>query len=70
MQEYKDGELQKTVAGTLKELSALEMASDATHRVIGKLPVVGSVVQVNGLEFVVVSLSAKKGRVTLEIRKP
>lgn len=69
MQEFKGSELLKTMQGTLDEIAAEPMSDDATHRVIGRLPVRGTVVKLNGLEFVVQSMSAKQGTLHLKIRE-
>lgn len=70
MQEYKSDQLLRTIQGDFDTLSALQMAKEATHRVIGTLPERGSVVVINGLEFIVKSFSKKAGTLNLEIRKP
>lgn len=70
MQEYKHGKLINTISGkTPQELAAL-MADDSTHVVIGRLPTRGKLVTINGLLFVVLSKSDKKGTIHLELVKP
>jgi hypothetical protein len=70
MQEYKGDKLLRTITGEQQELMVEPMDDEATHRVIGKLPVRGSIVKLNGLEFIVKSMSVKQGTLVLEIRKP
>ena len=70
MQEFINGQLVKTTMGdTVRELTAL-VEDESTHVVIGKLPVRGQVVILNGLRFVVLSKSDKKGTLHLRIQKP
>lgn len=70
MQEYKHEKLISTKAGkTMQELFE-QMQPDSTHAVIGTLPSRGELVRINGLVFVVLSKSDKKGTLHLEIVKP
>ena len=69
MQEYKHEQLIATQTGkTVQELVS-QMNKDTTHAVIGELPVRGEIVKINGLLFVVLSKSDKKGTLHLEILK-
>jgi hypothetical protein len=70
MQEYKGDELLKTIPGEIRELMAEPMDEDATHRTIGKLPVKGALIKINGLEFIVKFVDYKRGSLQLTIRKP
>ena len=70
MQEYKHEELIATQTGkTVQELVS-KMNPDTTHAVIGTLPSRGELVTINGLVFVVLSKSDKKGTLHLELVKP
>ena len=70
MQEYKHGELIQTVsANSRKELFDM-MTEGSTKVVIGLIPARGEIVEINGLKFVVLSKSDKKGTIHLEILKP
>lgn len=70
MQEYKHEELVNTQTGsTIQELLE-NMSPDSTHAVVGVLPSRGEVVKINGLLFVVLSKSDKKGTLHLELVKP
>jgi hypothetical protein len=70
MQEYKHDELINTQAGKSVQELINQMRPDSTNVVIGTLPVRGSIVQINGLLFVVLSKSDKAGTIHLEIVKP
>lgn len=70
MQEFKHDELIRTLSGDNPEALAAQISDESTHAVIGKLPCRGSVVEINGLKYVVLSKSDKKGTLHLEIMKP
>lgn len=74
MQTYKGQELMdtvdsETIARLLGRAEELE-AAGATHHVIGKIPERGTVVEINGLRYMVRSYSQKQGTIVLEILKP
>ena len=69
MQEYRHEELVSIKSGkTMQELIS-DIQPDSTHVVIGTLPSRGELVKINGLVFVVLSKSDKKGTLHLEIVK-
>lgn len=70
MQEYKHEELVATKAGQTMDELIRQMQPDSTHAVIGVLPSRGELVKINGLLFVVLSKSDKKGTLHLEIVQP
>ena len=70
MQAYKDGKLvQAIVAETRQELLD-KVEKDVTHFVVGEIPGRGKVVEIDGLEYVVLSKSDRKGTLHLKIRQP
>lgn len=70
MQEFKHEKMIATKAGkTVQELIE-EMNPDTTHATIGTLPTRGELVKINGLIFMVLSASPKKGTLHLELLKP
>jgi len=70
MQEYVHQELVKTATGESVEELVNDIGPDTTHAFIGTLPARGSLVNINGLVFVVLSKSDSKGTLHLEIMKP
>ena len=70
MQEYKKDELIRTVAANSREALLKDVSENADRFVIGTIPGRGEVVEINGLEFVVLAKSDRKGTLHLEIRKP
>jgi hypothetical protein len=70
MQEYKHEELIATKSGQTMQDLINQIQPDSTHAVIGALPNRGELVKINGLVFVVLSKSDKKGRLHLEIVQP
>jgi len=69
MQEYKHEELIATKTGMTASELVSQMNKDTTHVIIGTLPNRGELVKINGLIFVVLSKSDKKGTIHLEILK-
>ncbi len=70
MQEFQNSKLLKTLTCLDQDAAVHEMSDEATHRVIGKLPLRGQVVVINGLQFVVKSVNRKTGTMYIAIRKP
>jgi len=70
MQEYEHEKLINTMTGRTAQDLINQMQPSSTHAVIGLLPSRGEVIQINGLLFVVLSKSDKKGTLHLEIMKP
>lgn len=70
MQEYKHEQLVAAKAGQTMEELIHQMQPDSTHAVIGVLPSRGELVKINGLLFVVLSKSDKRGTLHLEIVQP
>lgn len=70
MQEYKHEDLIATQMGESVQELVSRMQQETTHVVIGALPNRGELVKINGLLFVVLSKSDKRGTLHLEIVKP
>lgn len=70
MQSYTEQELIDTATDSFEELAKRAAnLKQATHHVIGKLPVRGTILEFNGLKYRVLSTS-KSGHLHLELLKP
>lgn len=69
MQSYNDKELIQTLRGSLDELRNA-IPSNATHSIIGMVPVANSEVTINGLVWVVERVNEQAGWMRLRIKKP
>lgn len=69
MQSYEDGEIIATNTGSLDKLKGIMGNLENAHHVIGNLPKIGQIVEINGLKFRVRSVN-KNGKIGLRIFTP